>query len=105
MAGSSLAPILIPIGAVIPLAFWIFMIFYTDSHPAHGERAARPDPEEYDTGLQGPYLTKPELRLPRQERRRLDEGAVPSQRQAGQRQADRAQARQRQAGQREAQRR
>lgn len=100
MAGSTLASILIPIGAVIPLAFWLFMIFYVDSHPAHGKRVSRLDPGEYDTGLQGPYLTKPELRLPRQERRRLDEAAVPGQRQAGQRQAE-----PRQAGQREAQRR
>ncbi len=95
MTGSYLAPILIPIGAAIPLAFWIVMVFYADSHPSHGEGASRLDSGEYDTGLQGNYLTKPELRVPPQERRRLDEaaaaagsagakaaGGVPGQRQA-----------------------
>jgi hypothetical protein len=105
MAGSFLAPILIPIGAMVPLVFWIFIVFYADSHPVHGKRVPRLDPDEYDTGLQGPYLTKPELRLPRQGRRRLDEAAVPGQRQAEQRQAEERQAEQRQAEQREAQRR
>jgi hypothetical protein len=82
MAGSTLALILIPIGSILPISFWLFMVFYADSHPAHGEGASRLDSGEYDTGLQGPYLTKPELRLPRQGRRRLDE--VPAQRQAEQ---------------------
>lgn len=76
MAGSFLAPILIPIGAAIPLAFWIFMVFYADSHPAHGEGAVRLDSGEYDTGMQGNYLTKPELRVPRQERRQVNEASA-----------------------------
>lgn len=100
MAGSFLAPILIPIGAMVPLVLWIFIIFYVDSHPAHGEDAAKLESGEYDTGMQGPYLTKPELRLPRQERRRLNEPAVPGQRQARQDQTG-----QRRTGQSEPQRR
>jgi len=68
MAGSALAPILIPIAAMAGLAFWIFMIFYADSHPAHGSGTGSLGSGDYDTGLQGPYLTKPELRLPAQRR-------------------------------------
>ena len=78
MAGSSLALILIPIGAALPLAFWIFMVFYADSHPVHGEGAVRLDSGEYDTGLQGTYLTKPELRLPRQRQPQQEQREVRS---------------------------
>jgi hypothetical protein len=78
MAGSGLAHILIPIAALAGLAFWIFMVFYADSHPTHGSGTDSLDSGEYDTGLQGPYLTKPELRMPRQERRRLDDASVTS---------------------------
>jgi hypothetical protein len=36
MTGSSLAPIVVPIVAVITLAWWLIMVFYADSHPQHG---------------------------------------------------------------------
>src|SRR5262249_46455036 len=42
----------------------------------HGGRAAPLDSGDYDTGLQGTYLTKPELRLPEQ-RRAQEETAAP----------------------------
>src|SRR5579875_2432810 len=35
MAGSGLALIVIPIGAVLALGFWLAMIFYADAHPVH----------------------------------------------------------------------
>jgi hypothetical protein len=38
MTGSSLAPIVIPIVAMVSLAAWITMIFYADRHPFWGDR-------------------------------------------------------------------
>ena len=36
MTGSSLALIVIPIVAMITLFGWLAVVFYADSHPAHG---------------------------------------------------------------------
>jgi len=38
MTGSSLAPIVIPIVAMVSLAAWITMIFYANRHPFWGDR-------------------------------------------------------------------
>jgi hypothetical protein len=38
MTGSSLAPIVIPIVAMVSLAAWITVIFYADRHPFWGDR-------------------------------------------------------------------
>lgn len=36
MAGPSIAPYIIPVGAFLALSFWLAMIFWADRHPAHG---------------------------------------------------------------------
>jgi hypothetical protein len=36
--GSSLAPIVIPIVAMVSLAAWLTIIFYADRHPLWGDR-------------------------------------------------------------------
>jgi len=72
MAGSILALILIPIAAMLALAFWIFMIFYADSHPVGTAGITPRDSGDHGTRPQGVYLTQPESRLPRQERSRAD---------------------------------
>jgi hypothetical protein len=38
MTGSSLAPIVIPIVAMVSLAAWLAVIFYADRHPLWGDR-------------------------------------------------------------------
>jgi hypothetical protein len=103
MAGSALASILIPIAALAALACWILMVFYADSHPAHGSGNDSLDSGDYDTGMQGPYLTKPELRLPRQERRRPDEAPATSgsERVPAQRRAEQGEPAQRETAQRQ----
>jgi hypothetical protein len=39
MTGSSWAPIVIPIVAMITLAVWQAMVLHADSHPQHGGRS------------------------------------------------------------------
>ncbi len=36
MAGPSIAPYIIPVGAFFALAFWLAMIFWADRHPVRG---------------------------------------------------------------------
>ena len=43
MTGSSLAPIVIPIVAMVSLAAWLTIVFYADRHPLWGT-APRPPP-------------------------------------------------------------
>ena len=38
MTGSSLAPIVIPIVAMVSLAAWLTIVFYADRHPLWGDR-------------------------------------------------------------------
>lgn len=48
MTGSALAPVIIPIVAVVFLFLWIGMVFYANAHPSvHGraDRAAHEDRE------------------------------------------------------------
>jgi predicted lipid-binding transport protein (Tim44 family) len=40
MTGSALAPIIIPIVALIALAAWLAMIFYAEAHPGHVRHGA-----------------------------------------------------------------
>ena len=40
MTGSPLAPVIIPVVAVIVLAAWLALVFYADAHPGHAARAA-----------------------------------------------------------------
>jgi len=40
MTGSPLAPVIIPIVAVIALAAWLAMVFYADARPGHTVRDA-----------------------------------------------------------------
>jgi hypothetical protein len=43
MTGSSLAPVIIPIIAMIGLAAWITMVYYADSHPRWRGQPQEPD--------------------------------------------------------------
>ena len=36
--GSSLAPIVVPIVAIVSLAAWLTIVFYADRHPLWGDR-------------------------------------------------------------------
>ncbi len=44
MTGSSWAPIVIPVVAMIALAVWLAMVLHADSHPQHGGQAVRLSP-------------------------------------------------------------
>jgi len=44
MTGSALAPIIIPIVALIALAAWLAMIFYAEAHPGHIRHGASSGP-------------------------------------------------------------
>jgi hypothetical protein len=48
MTGSSLAPIIIPIVAMIALAGWLAMVYYAEAHP--GWKAHRAASTPVDTG-------------------------------------------------------
>lgn len=77
MAGSAVAPIIIPIGAFVALTFWIVMVFYANSHPTPGGgaeagqyRTSLPeaeDAEEVREAVFGSYTPEPPgLYVPRQ---------------------------------------
>jgi hypothetical protein len=62
MTGSSLAPIVIPIVAMISLFGWLAVIFYADSHPPHGSDSrssvsSAPQWPPAETGVAGPPPT------------------------------------------------
>jgi hypothetical protein len=70
MDGSALAPIIIPIVAVISLAVWLIMVYYADSHPEWGGRnqasgkgnpgaAAPADRPRPDASLTAPTVPDP----------------------------------------------
>jgi hypothetical protein len=66
MTGSSLAPIVIPIVAMISLFGWLAAVFYADSHPAHGSDSrsslsSAPQWPSSETGIAGPAPTDDEL--------------------------------------------
>jgi len=66
MTGSSLAPIVIPIVAMISLFGWLAVVFYADSHPAHGgdsrsSASSAPQWPSSETGIAGPAPTDDEL--------------------------------------------
>jgi hypothetical protein len=42
MTGSTLSLIIIPIVALIALAFWVVSVLYADDHPGQKEQAAHP---------------------------------------------------------------
>lgn len=62
MTGSSLAPIVIPIVAMITLFGWLAVVFYADSHPAHGSDSrssvsSAPEWPSSEAGVAGPAPT------------------------------------------------
>jgi hypothetical protein len=63
MTGSGLAPIVIPIVAMISLFGWLAVVFYADSHPAHGSdsRSSAPQWPSSETGIAGPAPADDEL--------------------------------------------
>ena len=66
MTGSSLAPIIIPIVAMISLFGWLAAVFYADSHPAHGRESrsslsSAPQWPSSETEIVGPASTDDQL--------------------------------------------
>jgi hypothetical protein len=66
MTGSSLAPIVIPIIAMITLFGWLAAVFYADSHPAHDSESrtslsSAPQWPPSETGIAGPPSADDEL--------------------------------------------
>jgi len=49
MTGSSLAPIIIPIVAMIALSGWLAMVYYANAHPEWKAHRAAPNPVSTDT--------------------------------------------------------
>jgi hypothetical protein len=62
MTGSTLAPIIIPIAALIGLAAWLIMVFHAASHPFW--RSQSPAPEQPGTGTAARAAQRPDAPRP-----------------------------------------
>lgn len=66
MAGSSVAPYIIPVGAFLALAFWLTMVFWADRHPVHGSGAGQYPGIEQFPDAELPEDWQVEMGVPRQ---------------------------------------
>jgi hypothetical protein len=79
MAGSSVAPYVIPVAGFLALAIWLSMVFWADRHPVSGGAAGT---EQYP-GIEEAEDRQAEIGVPRQrtavnEAEAEDAGRVPS---------------------------
>jgi hypothetical protein len=84
MVGPSVTPYLVPVAAMLPIAFWLAMVFWASSHPVRGNSGAGQYP-----GAELPQVAQdthdaqdaqPQLGVP--EQRRAFEPAAAQERQA-----------------------
>lgn len=63
MTGSALAPVIIPIVAIVALAAWLTLVFYADAHPSwHAGQGTAAQPAAAEPGPGGaPRPTGPDV--------------------------------------------